>query len=427
MKKRTFIERMFSLYNEKSPDRKVKVLSFLGIRFVIQSRKLVPTAFAHHRQFDADFFKTQHKTREILAIKIDSIGDYVLMRNFWHEMKRSAKYKDIRLTVMVSDTIRGLAPLDAGDVDEFLFVPHNFWYNQRHNYGKIIDDLFRQGMHKAYDEIIMPSYNRSIFMDFYDTLMPRIFAKSIVMQRGDANQDLRPRCATRIISDPSTIHSIKFEFDMNRHFFENLTGQEIFMDRPHIDARLLPAPKLKLPDRYAVINPGAQEYFRVWDIRNLARLAYMLCDEYGLPVVLLSSPEHKESCECIAGLTKADTLTIADMSLTGAMSVMKGAEIYIGNDTGTTHIAMALDVKTIYLQCNMFSVMRFGSYPENPHYQVVVPRGIREVVERLRSEDRFWPTHPSHYAWGVNEWFESVNMNDYADVEAAVKKLIGGK
>ncbi len=103
-------------------------------------------------------------------------------------------------------------------------------------------------------------------------------------------------------------------------------------------------------DGYAVLVPGSVWATKRWPARRFAELATSVVCELGLRAVLLGSPGERELCERIAGEAGSGAVSAAGETTLGKMAaIISRARIYVGNDSGPTHMARALDVPTVAL------------------------------------------------------------------------------
>ncbi len=101
---------------------------------------------------------------------------------------------------------------------------------------------------------------------------------------------------------------------------------------------------------YAVLVPGSVWPTKRWPAERFAELATSVVCELGLRVVLLGSKAERELCERIAGSAGSGAVSGAGETTLGQMAaVISRARIYVGNDSGPTHMARALDVPTVAL------------------------------------------------------------------------------
>ncbi len=103
-------------------------------------------------------------------------------------------------------------------------------------------------------------------------------------------------------------------------------------------------------DAYAVLVPGSVWATKRWPAERFAELATSVVRELGLRAVLLGSKAERELCERIAGDAGSGAVSAAGETTLGQMAaVVSRARIYVGNDSGPTHMARALDVPTVAL------------------------------------------------------------------------------
>ena len=101
---------------------------------------------------------------------------------------------------------------------------------------------------------------------------------------------------------------------------------------------------------FASVVPGSVWATKRWPSENYARLTADLVSDLGLRVVLLGAPGERELCGDIARKAGAGVTNAAgEMSLGETAAVIARARLFIGNDSGPTHMAMALDVPSIAL------------------------------------------------------------------------------
>jgi heptosyltransferase-2 len=101
--------------------------------------------------------------------------------------------------------------------------------------------------------------------------------------------------------------------------------------------------RLELPERYAVLCPGA-EYGPAKRWPYFGELAGKLAETRGLPVVLLGSPKDREAAQGVVGRN-----LIGQTTLDEAIQVIAGAAVVVSNDSGLMHVAAALDRPQIAL------------------------------------------------------------------------------
>lgn len=115
--------------------------------------------------------------------------------------------------------------------------------------------------------------------------------------------------------------------------------------------------------RYAVLAAGSAHGRKCWPAERFARAAACLHREVGLAVVLVGSAGERPLAERIRQAAGVPAAVLAGRtSIPQLAALLERAAIVIGNDTGPTHLAAAMNVPT---------VMIFG--PTNPAR--LFPRG----------------------------------------------------
>jgi ADP-heptose:LPS heptosyltransferase len=168
------------------------------------------------------------------------------------------------------------------------------------------------------------------------------------------------------------------------HTAEHVASAMFFLGVPHCHiprARLFAATRPR-PRPYAVLHPMASAPDKTWAAANFLAVAARLQEQLGLEPVFIAGPS--EDATAFARYT-----TVAGASLDEVKSLLAGASLFIGNDSGPAHMAAAFGLPMVVL---------FGS--SNPDIwrpwrteSVVLtsPRGIHSIgvtevgqaVERL--------------------------------------------
>ncbi len=137
-------------------------------------------------------------------------------------------------------------------------------------------------------------------------------------------------------------------------------------------------------DNVVVIHPGSGSKKKVWPVERFAQLVQTLQSHFSLQFLIVIGPaEGIEVQRVFERLGKPSPIVVRGFSLIRLASVMEGSGLFIGNDSGITHMASALGIPTIAI---------FG--PTDP--KVWSPRGEKVIVVRREipcspcSEERFF-------------------------------------
>lgn len=163
--------------------------------------------------------------------------------------------------------------------------------------------------------------------------------------------------------------------------------------------------------RYALLQPTANFFTKEWPFERYAALARTLADRHGLEPVFSCGPGEGAKLDAVARaygrpLVRLDPLTVPEL-----VAVIAGAALYIGNDSGPTHIAAALNRPLVVLfgssdsaawspwraphalvqnhySCNPCRGDRCYAFPEPQCILSITEEQVRAAVERALAAQR---------------------------------------
>jgi heptosyltransferase-3 len=92
---------------------------------------------------------------------------------------------------------------------------------------------------------------------------------------------------------------------------------------------------------YAVLQPGAAFATRRWALEKFASLSEWLAGEAGLLPVVVLGPGEREMRSEVARLFPPPTLVFDRLNLYELTALLARARLFVGHDTGPTHVAAA--------------------------------------------------------------------------------------
>ncbi len=99
--------------------------------------------------------------------------------------------------------------------------------------------------------------------------------------------------------------------------------------------------------KFALLNPAGGWVTKLWPAENFGRLAAMLWKELGLASVVVTGPKESKLADRVKAEAGDAYITLARPSLKGFYELAKLADVYVGGDTGPTHIAVAADAPVV--------------------------------------------------------------------------------
>lgn len=92
---------------------------------------------------------------------------------------------------------------------------------------------------------------------------------------------------------------------------------------------------------FAILNPGGGWVTKLWHAEKFGQLADRLWSERGLVSIVVSGPREAELAQIIAANSSSGKTMLEQPSLKGFYELAKHARVYVGGDTGPTHIGVA--------------------------------------------------------------------------------------
>jgi len=329
--------------------------------------------------------------KELLIIKLDEIGDYILFRNFLKYFKASAEFKDYKITLLGNLTWKSLFIfLDKDYVDFSIWVEkrnflRNLYYRKR---------ILKTTAKYYYDTVINCTLSRNYFID--DAFVNAVYAGNKYGSSTDLSSQFewQKKLSDNYYSLLININEdYTFDFHRNRRLVSTILKTDLNESLPVIQISNIA--NKRIPNaKYAVFYVGGRKNYKVWGTSNFLSAARHLKEKYNLKIVLIGSSEDKKlSAEFENNFDKGDVINYtAKTSLVEVIEILNGAEIMISNDSGLPHIAAALNTKLIVL-VNGTHFGRFFPYPaEAKNVKAIYPPEIQNNLqdfEKLRKNYKY--------------------------------------
>jgi len=93
--------------------------------------------------------------------------------------------------------------------------------------------------------------------------------------------------------------------------------------------------------KYAILNPGGGWPTKLWSVERFGKLADLLWGNYGISSLVTYGPGELELAEAVRQSSVSGKAVPLSLSLKGFYALARKATVYVGGDTGPTHIAVA--------------------------------------------------------------------------------------
>ncbi len=92
---------------------------------------------------------------------------------------------------------------------------------------------------------------------------------------------------------------------------------------------------------FAILNPGGGWPTKLWSVERFGRLADELWSHHRLSSLITYGPGEAQLAEQVLQASASGKVHAVSLSLKGFYELAKRAQIYVGGDTGPTHLAVA--------------------------------------------------------------------------------------
>ncbi|MFM9905672.1 MAG: lipopolysaccharide heptosyltransferase I [Pyrinomonadaceae bacterium] len=101
--------------------------------------------------------------------------------------------------------------------------------------------------------------------------------------------------------------------------------------------------------KFVVLNPAGGWVTKLWHAEKFGELSDRLWEEKGLISIVATGPKEADLAEKVEVNNKTGKLFITQPSLKGFYELVKHAKVYVGGDTGPTHLAVAAGAPVVGL------------------------------------------------------------------------------
>ncbi len=272
---------------------------------------------------------------EVLVVRNDSIGDYLLYRPWLRLMAQEIRGRGQRLTLAANAVWAPLAQAwDADVFDELVIIDFGRFGRDLAYRAQVLHGLGAVG----FGEIIYPLHVREPAVEncFRFFQAPVRVGSEGEHHRGGSYDALNAAYTRLLPAAPAVL----FEYLRNQEFFEQWRGLPWPEPLPSLAPPVVP---LGAPAPYIVLFPGASAKAKRWPARHFARLARGLHQHYGprYRLVLAGSRADHAQAELIRQAADAagPDNRCGHTTLPELAALVAGAALLVSNDTVAAHLA----------------------------------------------------------------------------------------
>jgi len=120
--------------------------------------------------------------------------------------------------------------------------------------------------------------------------------------------------------------------------------------------------------KLVVISPGTPVKAKQWSLDYYVKLTDMILDNTEFKIILLWGPGEKDDVEYIAGQMKNKPVIAPPTTFNEAGALLKFSDMFIGNDGGINHLAVALETPSIAVFGRKSNPRKWTAWHKNIHF-----------------------------------------------------------
>jgi ADP-heptose:LPS heptosyltransferase len=281
-------------------------------------------------------------SRDLLLVRVDAIGDFVLWLDAAKEYRRLYPGKKITLcTGIAQSELAGCLPYwdEVWSVDVSLLVRSPVYRLS----------ILKKIRCAGFDIAIQPTYSRVFLLG--DFLIRASGSKQRIGSVGDVTNQrsfvkrVSDRWYTKLIPGDS---SNLMELERNAEFVRKLSEQDFFTSLPIFpDIKTLPE-RLKVRQPYVVVFPGASWSGRQWPVANFVEVVKQIHRQFGVLCVVCGGSIDRALCQEIVDMNPEASVNLGgETSLFELSGLLRGAELLVSNETSALHLAAAVSTPAV--------------------------------------------------------------------------------
>jgi len=291
------------------------------------------------------------KSKKLLIIRLDDIGDYLLSRNMLQFYKQG-RWKDYEITLLGNDAWKGFFDeLDNAVVDKVLWLNKKRFFESTSYRMEIWTELRKEG----FEVVICPSRTRPLLLD--DICMLATGALIKIASENTFVNKKRNRLSDNLYTGlyqtkKEQIH----EFHFNQQFANWVCHTNRVLQRPEITAANLSIPS----QHYILCFIGASVKSKRWPEKQWIQFIKLYKQKYVGSVIIAGGEADIKTANSICAETGAKSIA-GSTSLKDMITYVCNANAVVTNDTMSVHLAASCNKSTIII-ANGNKYYRFTEY-----------------------------------------------------------------
>lgn len=355
-----------------------------------QKKKLVKIKEAIQLVQSISAFSIDTNNKQLLIVRVDDIGDYLLFRNALEIIRNSYTFKDYKITLLGNEAWKGIAShFDLAFIDDFIWLNKHSFFNDKSYQNSFLTDL----KNKSFEQAFFPSRTRHFLLE--DLIAMAVNSKHKIAchsQYSHYETTFEKDAITSLYQQEILLENdLIHEFEFNMKIVEILTNEKVHFNEPFLDKNILPKNNLNF-NNYMVVFPGASAGSKRWGPNKFAKIIENITIQKKLKVVIAGSKSDQKFSKKIWKHLPNNSDVIdycGQTNLLELISLINEAKILISNDTSAAHMGACLGTHSIIL-ANGNHYGRFLPYNfQSKIISTIYPPTFTNILEKEGFENTF--------------------------------------
>jgi len=294
--------------------------------------------------------------RNVIVVRLDEIGDMVMFSPFLRGLRRGLP--EARITLVVKPAVRDFVACcpyvdevlafdqSGGRARRFAALPWRAW-----RFGVRL----RRG--RRFDLAVLPrwdaDYYYGAFVALWSGAARRVgYSERVTPYKKIVNRGF-DRLLTDVLDDRSVRHDIAHNAEMLRFLGIAPDGEALEAWADDSDAAFaeetLRAAGIGPEEMLVGIGPsGGHSVLKQWPVERFAEVGWALREQHGARVLVFGGPGEEALGAALTEVLGPTALSLVGRTTLRQMAaLMARCRVYVGNDSGPTHIAAAVGIPVV--------------------------------------------------------------------------------
>lgn len=305
-------------------------------------------------------YKNINDTNKILIVRLDEIGDVVLATPFLRELRKN--YPNAHITLIVKPQIYNLVEL-CPYVDRILTFKRyqgrfGFFINILNTYSFAKKNLQKE----KFDLAIIPRWDTDVYgasyLAYFSKAKRRVaYSEKVSPIKAIENKGF-DEFFTDVIKETKHIHEVERNLDVIRYLGGKINDDclEAYIEKGN--TKRIPESMQSLQ---FVIATATSSVEKEWDIEKYIQVINEIKKKFNVDVTLIGNGKRAEKqADILEQSCDIKNNLVNKTSLRESLLLLKNADIYLGGDTGPTHLAASVGLKGIALFSKRYTPENYG-------------------------------------------------------------------